>query len=51
MRGSFERLQQMVAELDPTDETNPAKVELIAGLKRELESLRAGLDQLEGAVG
>jgi hypothetical protein len=50
MRASFERLQQMVADLHPTDEADPAKAELIAGLKRELESLRGGLEQLEGAV-
>jgi hypothetical protein len=50
MRASFERLQQMVADLHPTDEADPAKAELIAGLKRELESIRGGLEQLEGAV-
>jgi hypothetical protein len=50
MRASFERLQQMVADLHPTDEADPAKAEVIAGLKRELESLRGGIEQLEGAV-
>jgi hypothetical protein len=50
MRASFERLQQMVADLHPADEADPAKAELIADLKRELESLRGGLEQLEGAV-
>lgn len=50
MRASFERLETMVADLHPTDEADPAKAELIAGLKRELESLRGGLEQLEGAV-
>jgi hypothetical protein len=50
MRASFERLQQMVADLHPTDEADPTKAELIAGLERELESLRGGLEQLEGAV-
>jgi hypothetical protein len=48
MRASFERLQQMVAELHPTDEADPAKAEVIAGLKRELDSLRGGLEQFEG---
>jgi hypothetical protein len=33
-----------------TDETHPAKAELTAGLERELESLRGGLEQLEGAI-
>jgi hypothetical protein len=37
MRASFERLHQMVADLRPTDEADPAKADLIAGLKRELE--------------
>ena len=50
MRASFERLQQMDADLHPTDETDPAKAEVIAALKRELESLRGGLEQLEHAV-
>jgi hypothetical protein len=40
----------MVAVLHPTDETDPARAELIAGLKRELETVRGGLEQLEGAV-
>ena len=51
MRASFDRLQQMVADLHPTDEADPAKAEVIAALKRELESLPGGLEQLEGAVG
>jgi hypothetical protein len=38
-----------MADLHPTDEADPAKAELIASLKRELESLRGGLEQLEGA--
>ena len=50
MRESFERLEQMVADLHPTDETDPAKAEVIAGLKRELESLRGGLEELERRV-
>jgi hypothetical protein len=50
MRESFERLEQMVAALHPTDEADPAKAELIARLKRELESLRGGLQQLERGV-
>jgi hypothetical protein len=50
MRASFERLQQVVADLHPTNEADPAKAEVIASLKRELESLRGGLEQLEGAV-
>jgi hypothetical protein len=49
MRESFERLETMVADLHPTDE-DPAKAELIAALKRELESMRGGLEQLERAV-
>ncbi len=40
----------MVVDLHPTDGADPAKAELIAGLKRELESIRGGLEQLEGAV-
>jgi hypothetical protein len=47
IRNSFERLETMVADLHPTDEADPAKAELIARLKRELESLRGGLEQLE----
>ena len=47
MRASFERLQQMVADLHPTDEADPAKAELIADLKRELESLRVGSSGLK----
>lgn len=50
MRASFDRLEPMVADLHPTDEADPAKAELIAGLKRELDSLRGGLEQLEGTV-
>jgi hypothetical protein len=50
MRASFERLETMVADLHPTDEADPAKAELIAGLKRELQSMRGGLEQLERAV-
>ena len=47
MRASFERLQQMVADLHPTDEADPAKAELVADLKRELESLRVGSSGLK----
>jgi hypothetical protein len=50
LRESFERLETMVADLHPTDETDPAKDELIAGLKRELESMCGGLEQLERAI-
>jgi hypothetical protein len=50
MRESFERLQQMVTELHPTDEADAAKAEIIANLKRELESMRGGLQQLEEAT-
>jgi hypothetical protein len=49
-RASFERLQQMVADLHPTDEADPAQAEVITGLKRELKSMRGGLEQLERAV-
>ena len=51
MRATFERLQLMVADLHPTEETDPAKAEMIAGLKRELESLRGGIEELERALG
>ena len=50
MRESFDRLQTMVAELHPAAGADPAKAELLASLKRELESLRGGLEQLERAV-
>jgi hypothetical protein len=50
MRASFERLERMVADLYPTNEPDPAKAEIIAGLERELESLRGGIEKLEGAV-
>ena len=50
VRESFERLETMVADLHPTDEADPAKAELIAGLKRELESIGGGLEELERAV-
>jgi hypothetical protein len=50
MRATFERLRRMVADLHPTDEAELAKAEIVAGLKRELESLRPGLEKLEGAV-
>lgn len=33
-----------------TDFEATGSAEMIAGLKRELESLRGGLEQLEGAV-
>ena len=47
MRASLERLQMMVADLHPTEEADPAKAEMIAALKRELESLRGGIEELE----
>jgi hypothetical protein len=47
MGASFERLQTMVAELHPTDEADATKAEILAGLKRELDSLRGGLEQIE----
>ena len=50
VRASFERLETMVPDLHATDESDPARAELIAGPKRELESMRGGLEQLEGAV-
>jgi hypothetical protein len=50
MRESIERLQQMVTELHPTDEADPAKAEIIANLKRELESMRGAPQQLEEAA-
>jgi hypothetical protein len=50
MRESFERLQTMVTELHSTDEADPAKAEIIANLKRELESMRGALQQLEEAA-
>src|SRR5947207_12342197 len=40
VRESFVRLQTMVIELHPTDEADPARAEIIANLKRELESTR-----------
>jgi hypothetical protein len=49
-RARFERLQTMVADLHPTDEADPAKAEMVAALKRELESFRGGLGDLERAV-
>ena len=51
MRASFERLQAMVADLHPTEETDPAKGEMIAALKRELEWLRGGIEEFERALG
>ena len=51
MRASFERLQTMVADLRPSEEADPAKAEMIASLKRELESLRGGIEELERALG
>ena len=51
IRASFERLQIMVADLHPTDEPDPAKAEMIAALKRELESLRGGIEALERELG
>jgi hypothetical protein len=49
LRPSLERLQQIGRDLHPRDEADPAKAELITGLKQELESIRGGLEQLEGA--
>ncbi|HYX83869.1 MAG TPA: hypothetical protein VE777_02765 [Gaiellales bacterium] len=51
MRSSLERIQLMVADLHPTEESDPAKAEMIASLKRELESLRGGIEELERALG
>jgi hypothetical protein len=43
MGASSDRLELMVADLHPTDETDPAKAELVANLKLELASLRSGI--------
>jgi hypothetical protein len=51
MRASFERLQAMVADLRPSEEADPAKAEMIASLKRDLESLRGGIEELEQTLG
>jgi hypothetical protein len=40
MSDSFDRLELMVADLNPTDESDQGKGELVANLKRELASLR-----------
>lgn len=50
MRESFERPRQIVADLHPIDEADPANAEVIAGLKRELESFRGGIEQLKPAL-
>jgi hypothetical protein len=44
MSDSFDWLELMVADLHPTDEADQAKAELLANLKRELASLRSGID-------
>ena len=41
----------MVADVHPTDEADAARAELVAGLKRELESLLGGVEELERAPG
>jgi hypothetical protein len=46
MSDSFDRLEPMVADLHPTDEADQAKAELVANLKRELASLRSGIEEL-----
>ena len=51
MSDSFTRLELMVAELHPTDESDQAKAELVANLKGELASLRSGIDELKRALG
>ena len=50
MRASFERLQLMVVDFDRTEEADPAKAETIAALKRELESLRGGIEELRAGA-
>ena len=50
IRASFERLQAMVAGLHPTEEADPAKAEMIAALKRELESPGGGIEELQGPL-
>jgi len=47
IREMRESSKTMVTELHPADQTDPAKAEVIAGLKREVESLGVGLEQLE----
>jgi hypothetical protein len=45
IRESFERLQTMASDLHLTDEDGPAaNAAIIADLKRELESMRGGLE-------
>jgi hypothetical protein len=51
MSDSFDRLELMVADLHPTDESDQAKAELVANLKRELASLRSGVEELKRALG
>ena len=41
----------MAADLHPTDESDQAKAELLASLKRELASLRSGIEELKQALG
>jgi hypothetical protein len=50
MSDSFDRLELIVADLHPTDESDQAKAELVANLKRELASLRSGIDELKQAL-
>jgi hypothetical protein len=47
---SFARLELMVADLHPTDESDLAKAELVANLKQELASLRSGIVALKQAL-
>jgi hypothetical protein len=51
MSDSFGRLEFMVADLNPTDESDQAKAELVANLKGELASLRSGIDELKRTLG
>lgn len=50
MSDSFNRLELMVADLHPTDESDLAKAELVANLKGELASLRSGIEELKRAL-
>ena len=50
MSDSFNRLELMVADLHPTDESDLAKAELVANLKGELASLRSRIEELKRAL-
>jgi hypothetical protein len=45
MREGIERLHRWSPNSTPTDEADPATAEIIANLKRELESMRGALQQ------